>query len=227
MFKEDDMRPWLIGLSGATVLLAGIAATAPSAGANHERSGTPVAVTPIIGSPLLEPTIDLVAAQEIALEGQGGAHIAEVDLDGKDGVLTYRIVLDTGLDVEIDASTGEIVDTERDEHPGAVTAARQGKDDHDDDRRSARRGNRHHDGDDRSGRRGHRGHDDDRSARRGNHHHDDEVSVAPAGHPIQASGDLPQERIARAPCKPTQSSRVGCNRHEPASLCPCPNRDED
>ena len=129
------MRAWLIGLSGATLLLAGIISTAPLVGANHERSETPTAGTPIIGAPLLEPSIDLVEAQEIALEGQGGAHVAEVDLDGKTGVLVYRIALDNGLDVEIDATTGEIVGTERDEHPDddTSTTQRSAQDDDDDD----------------------------------------------------------------------------------------------
>ncbi len=131
------MRTGLIGLSSATLLLVGILATGPLAGATHEQSPTPsgttAARTPIIGAPLLEPTINLVEAQEIALQGQVGAHVAEVDLDGKDGVLVYRIALDTGIDVEIDATTGAIVGTERDEHADDDTTVRQGDDDDDDD----------------------------------------------------------------------------------------------
>ncbi len=127
------MRTWLIGVSGATVVLAGILASGPLARATHESSGAPVTATPIIGTPLLQPSIDLVEAQQIALEGQPSAHVAEIDLDGKYGVLVYRIALDTGLDVEVDATTGAVVGTERDEHPDDDTAARQGDDDDDDD----------------------------------------------------------------------------------------------
>jgi Peptidase propeptide and YPEB domain len=190
------MRAWQIGWSCAVVLLAGMIATAPQTGANHQPRATPSA-TPVVGSPLLQPTIDLVEAQKIALKGQAGAHVAEIDLDGKAGVLTYRIALDNGIDVEVDATTGESVGTERDEHPGEVTAARQGGDDN--EAPAARRG--HHDGDDRSARRGdrddddkraHRGHhdNDDRSARRGHHHHDDDVKVTRRGHGEPASTQI-------------------------------------
>ena len=145
------MRAWLIGVSSATVLLAGIFTTLAVAQANHQPRTTPSA-TPIVGSPLLQPSIDLVEAQEMALEGQGGAHVAEIDLDAEHGPLTYRIELDNGADVEIDATTGEILRTEHDEHSGRDTSARRGN--HDDDDRSARRGD----------------HGDDRPARRGHHH---------------------------------------------------------
>ena len=145
------MRAWLIGVSSVTVLLAGILTTLPVAQANHQPRATPGA-TPIVGTPLLQPSIDLVEAQEMALQGQGGAHVAEIDLDAEHGLLTYRIELDNGVVVEIDATTGEILRTEHDKHSGRNT--------------SARRDN--HDGDDRSARRGHRG--DDRPAHRGHHH---------------------------------------------------------
>jgi uncharacterized membrane protein YkoI len=168
--QEEDMRAWLIGWSCATVLLAGMISTVPVARANHQPRATPSA-TPIVGSPQLQPTIDLGAAQEIALEGQGGAHVVEIDLDGKAGVLTYRIALDTGIDVEINATTGEIVGTERDEHPDDAAAARQGGGDN--DATSGRRGR--HDGDDRSARRGDRD-DDDKLARRGHDEHDDKLA---------------------------------------------------
>jgi hypothetical protein len=109
----------------------------------------------MVGSPLLQPTIDLVEAQEIALEAQAGAHVTEIDLDGEHGLLTYRIELDNGIDVEIDATTGEILRTEHDEQPDDDTF--RGSDD-DDENTSTRRG--HHD-------------DDDRSAGRRNHSRDD------------------------------------------------------
>src|SRR5918998_1318999 len=119
------MRAWLISVSSATVLLAGILATIPQAGANHQPRAARSA-TPIVGSPLLQPSIDLVEAQEVALGGQGGAHVAEIDLDAEHGLLTYRIELDNGIDVEIDATTGEILRTEHDEHHGRGTSARRG-----------------------------------------------------------------------------------------------------
>ncbi len=127
------MSTRLIGASSVTVLLAGILATGPLAGATHEPIGTPAADPPVIGAPLLQPSIDLVEAQQIALAGQGGAHVAEIDLDGTDGVLAYSIALDNGVDVEVDATTGKIRGTERDEDPDDDTGARQRDNDDDDD----------------------------------------------------------------------------------------------
>jgi hypothetical protein len=222
------MRTWLIGWSCATVLLAGTIATVQPARANHQPRATPSA-TPIVGSPLLQPTIDLVEAQEIALEGQGRAHVTQIDLAAKDGVLVYRIALDNGIDVEVDATTGQIVGTGRDEHPDVATAARQGGDDneapaarrghHDGDDRSARRGDR--DDDDKRAHRGHRAHDD-RSARRGHHHHDDDAKVARRGQGEPASTQIMpreprRERVVGERREPTVCRCVGCTPHLPAS----------
>ena len=170
------MRGWLTGASCVVVLLAGITGGVPPAGANHEPEVTP-SPTPIVGSPLLQPAIEPGAAQELALEGQGGAHVAEVDLDGNAGLLAYQITLDNGIVVRIDATTGEILGTERADPPGdegarrGDRAAAAGKGDEDDGATSARQG-RHGD-DDRSKRRGDR--DDDERARRRHHAHDDKL----------------------------------------------------
>ena len=198
------MRTWLIGWSCATVLLAGTIATVQPARANHQPRATPSA-TPIVGSPLLQPTIDLVEAQEIALEGQGRAHVTQIDLAAKDGVLVYRIALDNGIDVEVDATTGQIVGTERDEHPDVATAARQGGDDN--EAPAARRG--HHDG-------------DDRSARRGDHQHDADAKVARRGQGEPASTQIMpreprRERVVGERREPTVCRCVGCTPHLPAS----------
>ncbi len=237
------MRARLIGWGSATMLLAGMIVTVPVARANHQPHATPSA-TPIVGSPVLQPSIDLGEAQEIALEGQGGAHVAEVDLDGKDSSMVYRIALDNGIDVEIDATTGEILRTEHDAHADDTTAVRQGGDDneataarrshHHDDDRSARRGDR--DDDDERARRGHHDHEG-RSARPGHHDHDAKVAprgqrdhdaeVAHRGHGDPASthiipGEPPRERGVGARRQSTECGCLGCTPHLPASSRTCP-----
>lgn len=82
--------------------------TAQSAEADDQASGPAV-----VGTPLLQPSIDLMRAQEIALEGQTGAVVTEVGLDGEDGVLGYSIELDNGIEVDVDATSGEVLKTEQ------------------------------------------------------------------------------------------------------------------
>lgn len=74
----------------------------------------------MVGDPMLQPAIDLIRAQEIALAGNTGAAVIKVELEGEDGVLHYSVHLNNGVDVDIDATTGTIIKTE---HAG---------DDHDD-----------------------------------------------------------------------------------------------
>lgn len=61
------------------------------------------------GSGILDPEVDLVMAQEIALDGYPDASVASVALDRADDGLLYSITLDTGVEVQVDAATGEIV----------------------------------------------------------------------------------------------------------------------
>ena len=67
----------------------------------------------VVGTPLLQPAIDLIKAQEIALTDQTGAAVTEVGLDGEEGVLVYTIELDNGIEVTLDATTGEVITTEQ------------------------------------------------------------------------------------------------------------------
>jgi len=67
----------------------------------------------IIGTPTLQPAIDLIRAQEIALEGNPDAAVIKVELDGENGVLEYSVRLHNGVEVDIDATTGAIIRTEQ------------------------------------------------------------------------------------------------------------------
>lgn len=116
-------RTWLTGLGAGALMLGGVVMTEPFALAAMQDATPPAQVeemetedpnaTPIVGTPLLQPTIDLAKAQEIALQGQDGAAVAAVKLDGEDGVLIYDVELDNGLEVEVDATSGEVLKTEQ------------------------------------------------------------------------------------------------------------------
>lgn len=95
----------MLGLS----LLRGGAAMAAQTPANNEQGTTP----PVVGTPLLQPKIDLTRAQEIALQGQDKAVVTDVSLDGESGVLAYSIELDNGVEVDVDATSGEVLKTEQ------------------------------------------------------------------------------------------------------------------
>lgn len=75
-------------------------------------------MTPVIGTPALQPAIDLARAQEIALEGNAGAAVTKVELDGEHGRLEYSVHLNNGMEVDIDATTGEILQSEHDDDNG-------------------------------------------------------------------------------------------------------------
>jgi len=125
------VRRWLIGVSVGAAALTGMIAGGPltvsaqedstppaqsasqTAGADDQASGPAV-----VGTPLLQPSIDLIRAQEIALEGQSGAVVTEMDLDGEDGVLVYSIELDNGMEVDVDATSGEVLKTEQEDENG-------------------------------------------------------------------------------------------------------------
>ena len=104
-------------------MLGGVVATEPFALAAMQDATPPAQVeemetedpnaTPIVGTPLLQPTIDLATAQQTALQGQTGAAVASVKLDGEDGTLIYDVELDNGTEVEVDATSGEVLKTEQ------------------------------------------------------------------------------------------------------------------
>jgi uncharacterized membrane protein YkoI len=110
------------GFGVGALMLAGVIAANPFDGAAQQA--TPPAQTsedddqangtPVVGNPTLQPAIDLIRAQESALEGQTGAVVVSVDLDGEDGVLAYDVVLDNGSEVQVDATSGTVIKTEQD-----------------------------------------------------------------------------------------------------------------
>ena len=118
------LERWFSWLGVGTVVLSGMLVTGALAGA---QDATPPAAqtaaqptkddngdngTSVVGTPLLEPAIDLRRAQEIALEGQTGAAVTDVELGGDNGVLAYSVFLDSGIEVDIDATSGEVIRTE-------------------------------------------------------------------------------------------------------------------
>ena len=122
-----NVRRWLTGVSIGTLAFTGMMAVAPLPVSAQQDSTAPAAQSvaqttaeddqatgpAVVGTPLLQPTIDLTRAQEIALEGQSGAVVTEVDLGGEDGVLAYSIELDNGMEVDVDATSGEVLKTEQ------------------------------------------------------------------------------------------------------------------
>ena len=117
------LQSWFSCLGIGTLVLSGMLVTGSLSSA---QDATPAAQTaaqtadedngkPVVGTPLLEPAIDLVRAQEIALEGHTGAAVMDVELGGENGVLAYSVTLDSGMEVDIDATSGEVIRTEAQE----------------------------------------------------------------------------------------------------------------
>jgi hypothetical protein len=114
------LQRWFSWLGVGTLVLSGMLMTGPLASA---QDATPPAAqtaaqagdngTSVVGTPLLSPAIDMIRAQEIALEGQAGAAVTDVELSGENGVLVYSVDLDTGVGVEVDATSGEVISTEQ------------------------------------------------------------------------------------------------------------------
>jgi uncharacterized membrane protein YkoI len=131
-------RRWFVGRSAATLgIVGGIAAGRGAVVSAQQDSATttPAAGTtgqgePVLGTPIFEPAIDLIRAQEIALEGNDGAVVRKVELEGDDGLLHYEVTLDNGVEVEIDATSGEVLRTDRDDDDDNDD---DDDDDHDDD----------------------------------------------------------------------------------------------
>lgn len=111
-------RRQLFGASATTLAMAAIAAKPLRALAQDDDDDDDdggATGTRIAGNPVFRPEIDLVRAQEIALDGNSGAVVTKVELDGDDGVLEYSISLDNGVTVDIDATTGAVIRTDRDD----------------------------------------------------------------------------------------------------------------
>ena len=85
------------------VLSGGVLLAAPGL-ARAQCSATPTA-----GTAVLDPELDLVVAQEIALQGYPGASVTSVALDRTDDALTFGIVPNTGVEVQVDATAGTVV----------------------------------------------------------------------------------------------------------------------
>ena len=66
-------------------------------------------------APILDPEVGLIEAQETALSGYEGAAVRSMELDYQAGELVWEIRLDNGVEVEIDALTGEVLRTEDDD----------------------------------------------------------------------------------------------------------------
>jgi hypothetical protein len=115
------LQRWFSCLGIGTLMLSGMLLTGPLASAQDETPPARAAAQAaddedngksVVGTPLLEPSIDLIRAQEIALEGHTGAAVIDVELGGQNGVLAYSVTLDSGDEVDVDATSGEVIRTE-------------------------------------------------------------------------------------------------------------------
>ncbi len=127
-------RRWVAGAGVGSLLLVGVVTGGPLVSASFQDA-SPAAetadddvanATPVVGTPLLEPAIDLKQAQEAALAGQDGASVMSVKLDGDEGTLMYDILLDNGIEIEVDATTGEVGKIEQDNGDEAGDQAEDG-----------------------------------------------------------------------------------------------------
>ena len=113
-------RRELIGAGAASIALTAAAVSplrtvADDSDDDNDHDHDQATGTRVVGTPTLKPAIDLARAQEIALEGNTGAAVTKIELDGDHGVLEYSIHLDNGVEVDIDATTGVILKTEHDD----------------------------------------------------------------------------------------------------------------
>ena len=105
----------LLGTSGVGSLASSAqqgASTPPVQTADVTSRGN---TTPIVGTPQLQPAIDLARVQGIALQGPTRAVVTDVELDGEVGRLTYKVGLDNGTDLRIDEMSGEVIKTEQEQ----------------------------------------------------------------------------------------------------------------
>ncbi len=96
----------LVGVITVTPV-ASLAGQGTTPGSDEESNGE------LLGTPLLEPAVGLIEVQEIAIEGQADAAVESVELEGEDGRLVYEVTLGNGTEIEIDATTGEVLETEQ------------------------------------------------------------------------------------------------------------------
>ena len=89
----------------AVVTVLGSSLLLPTAGSVLGQDATP----PSSESAILDPDIDLVIAQELALNAYPDAVVTSVALDRADDALLFSVTLDTGVEVQVDATTGDIV----------------------------------------------------------------------------------------------------------------------
>jgi hypothetical protein len=95
---------WLAALAAGSFLLIGVFATAPFAGLARQDS------TPPPGE-----QIGADEAAAIAQEAYPDAEVVEIEAEEEDGGLVYSVELSNGVEVEIDATTGEIIEEERED----------------------------------------------------------------------------------------------------------------
>jgi uncharacterized membrane protein YkoI len=133
-------RRRFIGTGAAALALAGMAAH-PDGSLAQEATSTvtgddeddQTGAAPVVGTPTFNPAIGLIEAQEIALEGNAGAVVTSVELDGDDGRLVYTVDLDNGVEVDVDATTGEVIRTRSDDDGDDDDRDDNGDDDGNDD----------------------------------------------------------------------------------------------
>lgn len=74
-----------------------------------------------------QAAISQADAETAALDANPGAKVVKTELDKEDGILAYTVELDNGVDVIVDANTGDILTSEQDKEAkeaaeGAETA---------------------------------------------------------------------------------------------------------
>ncbi len=140
-----NSRRWMTGLTLGTMALTGMIAVNPMTSSAQENSTPPAAQTApqsssdqtngpaVVGTPLLQPKIDIVRAQEIALADQSGAVVTDVSLEGESGVLEYSVDLDNGNEVHVDATSGDIRPDDGKDDNGSKNGDENGNEDQGDD----------------------------------------------------------------------------------------------
>lgn len=120
----------MTGLTLGTMALTAMLAVNPIAGSAQETTTDQANGPAVVGAPLLQPKIDMIQAQEIALADQSGAVVTDVSLEGESGVLAYSVELDNGNEVHVDADSGDILpDDGKDEDGNENENEDQGEDD--------------------------------------------------------------------------------------------------
>ncbi len=93
--------------------------------------GMIVSYPPVVGLgslPLPDSPIDLDQAQDAALKGRPGAVVVDVEMDRDDGAWGYEFELESGIEVMIDASTGDVLKVETYDSPVGNEEDRSGMD---------------------------------------------------------------------------------------------------